>query len=407
MQKLLIIGYTWPEPKTTGAGVRMMQLIDGFLKNNFQITFASAAEKTQYSEDLNSHGILEQSIKLNDSTFDEFVKKLQPSVVVYDRFYTEEQFGWRVAEVCPNALRILDTEDLHFLRKSREQAIKQDKEIQLNLSEFAKRELASLYRCDLSLIISETEMTILTDQFKIEKSLLCYLPFLQENNSFDKDCFPGFDQRTHFIFIGNFRHQPNVDAVLELKKSIWPLISLQLPEAELHIYGAYASEQIKQLDKPGERFFIKGWVENADSKIKNARVMLAPLRFGAGLKGKLIQSMQCGTPSITTPIGAEGINGKFPWNGFIEGDTELFSEKACALYQNKLQWEESQNNGFQILEKRFDCLSFTENVFDKIQSTFLSLDKHRQNNFIGALLMHHTLQSSKYMSKWIEEKNKK
>lgn len=404
MQKLLIIGYTWPEPKTTGAGVRMMQLIDFFLKNDFQITFASAAEKSNYSEDLKPLGIQEKSIKLNDSTFDEFLKSLKPTLVLFDRFYTEEQFGWRVAEVCPDAMRILDTEDLHFLRRAREEALKKSKEVNLLLSEIAKREVASMFRCDLSLIISEAEIKIVTEQFKVDISLLVYLPFLPE--SIEPELLPGFQDRNHFIFLGNYKHQPNVDAVLELKNQIWPLISQQLPEAELHCYGAYASDQIKQFHKPSERFFVDGWTEDAEAKIKNARVMLVPLRFGAGLKGKLIQSMQFGTPSVTTSTGAEGINSELPWNGFVEDDVKLFAAKAVDLYSNQEIWQQSQSNGYEILSRRFNSFNFTSGFLDKLQASFWQLKTHRQNNFIGSLLMHHTAQSSKYLSKWIEEKNK-
>ncbi len=406
MQKLLIIGYVWPEPKTTGAGVRMMQLIHFFLNNNFKIKFASTAQKTEYSEDLNALGVSEKRIKLNESSFDIFIKEENPDAVLFDRFYTEEQFGWRVAKICKDAMRILDTEDLHFLRKSREEIIKRDIESNLLLSDIAKRELASIYRCDLSLIISEAEIEVLSKQFKIDKSLLFYLPFLAESSTSKKETLPCFEERNHFIFIGNYKHQPNVDAVLELKNKIWPLISEQLPEAELHIYGAYASDQIKQFHKPDERFFVKGWIEDAEDKIKNARVMLAPLRFGAGLKGKLIQSIACGTPSVTTSMGAEGINSELPWNGFIVDNTEIFATNAIDLYTHRALWEQSQNYGFEILSRRFNSLNFISSFFEKLQSTFRNLKIHRQNNFIGALLMHHSLQSSKYLSKWIEEKNK-
>lgn len=404
MQKLLIIGYTWPEPKTTGAGVRMMQLINFFLKNSFEITFASVAEKTNFSEDLKALGITESPIKLNDSSFDEFAKKLQPDVVLFDRFYTEEQFGWRVAEVCPNAMRILDTEDLHFLRKSREQKIKQDKEAPLILSEVAKRELASIYRCDFSLIISEVEMKLLQNKLKVDASLLHYLPFLDQINSKIRETRT-FEDRKDFIFIGNYKHQPNVDAVLELKNKIWPLISKNLPDAELHCFGTYASKQINQLHKPEERFFIKGWIEDIENTIENTRVMLAPLRFGAGLKRKLIEALQFGTPSITTRIGSEGVSDEKKWNGFILDDTVDFSEKAVQLYTDKSLWQKSQQKGFEILQS-FNSLNFEGEFLEKIFSIKNNLESHRNSNFTGALLMHHTLQSTKYMSKWIEEKNK-
>lgn len=404
MQNLLIIGYTWPEPKTTGAGVRMMQLIDAFLNNNFQITFASAAEKTSYSEDLNLFGIKKVSIKLNNSSFDDFVKQLNPDVLVFDRFYTEEQFGWRVLENCPNAIRILDTEDLHFLRLEREEALKNNRPVNYNKSTFAFREIASIYRCDLSLIISKVEMELLRKVFKLENTLLHYLPFLPARP--ESETLPDFQQRHHFIFIGNFKHKPNVDAVVELKKSIWPVISKALPVTELHCYGAYANEHIKQFHNPGERFFINGWVEDASEVIKNARVMLAPLRFGAGLKRKLVDAMQCGTPFTTSSVGIEGISKSDECSSLLADEVSAFSEIAIQLYSDSHFWKKAQVTGFEVLQNNFLFHSFEKEFFQKLNEIKDNLNFHRSNNFIGAMLMHHTTQSTKYLSKWIEEKNK-
>ena len=115
-QQLLIIGTVWPEPRSSAAGARMMQLIQFFKKEGAEITFACSASNLEYSENLDRLDIKTKQIKINDSGFDTFIKELKPSVVLFDRFMTEEQFGWRVAEHCPDALRILDTEDLHSLR---------------------------------------------------------------------------------------------------------------------------------------------------------------------------------------------------------------------------------------------------------------------------------------------------
>src|SRR5690606_21664080 len=112
MQKhLVIIGTVWPEPNSTAAGSRMLQLIDLLQKQNFKITFLCSAAKTNFSFDLEQLNIATNSIELNSESFNEQIAFLQPDVVLYDRFMTEEQYGWRVKEVCPNAVTILDTED--------------------------------------------------------------------------------------------------------------------------------------------------------------------------------------------------------------------------------------------------------------------------------------------------------
>ncbi|WP_179339570.1 glycosyltransferase [Winogradskyella ludwigii] len=407
-KKLLVIGFVWPEPKSSAAGSRMLQLITQFQYQGYEVTFCSAAKTSDNTFDLNSINVTTKSIVLNDSSFDAFVQELRPDVVLFDRFMSEEQYGWRVAEQCPNTLRVLDTEDFHGLRKAREEALKQNEEVTLMHLQNAitKREIASIYRCDLSIMISQAEIDILTNQFKIDKSLLYYLPFLLEPISEDHiQELPTFEARQHFITIGNFLHAPNYDAILYLRQSIWPLIKKQLPKAELHIYGAYESQKVLQLNNKKEGFLIKGFAEDVNIVMQNAKVCFASLRFGAGLKGKLVDAMQNGTPCVMTSIASEGMFGEFEENGFIEDNPEDFAKKAILLYNNSDIWKHKQQAGFEVLNQRFNRLDFEEAFLTHIKSLRINLDQHRQYNFIGLLLMHQTMQSTKYMSKWIEAKN--
>jgi len=407
-KKILIIGFVWPEPKSSAAGSRMLQLIAQFQKQGYEVTFCSAAKTSANTFDLSRINVEIKPILLNDSSFDAFVRALNPNIVLFDRFMTEEQYGWRVLEQCPNALRILDTEDFHGLRKAREVALKQNKAVGLEhlQNDTTKREIASIYRCDLSLMISEVEIEILTQQFKIDKSLLYYLPFLLDPISkVEINQLPTFEERQHFITIGNFIHAPNYDAVLYLKQTIWPLIRKQLPKAELHIYGAYASQKVTQLNKPKEGFFIKGFAEDVNEVMQKARVCLASLRFGAGLKGKLIDAMKNGTPCVMTSIAAEGMFGDLDENGFIVDRPDAFAERAIDLYSNSEIWHTKQQNGFTILNQRFNKENLEEGLKSKIETLSINISGHRENNFIGQLFMHQSMQSTKYMSKWIEAKN--
>ena len=124
-QQVLIIGFVWPEPSSSAAGGRMVQLISIFKEHRFDVTFASPAMDSDYMIDLDSLGVTKKSIALNCSSFDVYVKELNPAVVLFDRFMVEEQFGWRVQQECPQAFTVLDTEDLHFLRKARQKAVKE------------------------------------------------------------------------------------------------------------------------------------------------------------------------------------------------------------------------------------------------------------------------------------------
>ncbi|MGC6430945.1 MAG: glycosyltransferase [Jejuia sp.] len=408
-KKLLVIGYVWPEPKSSAAGSRMLQLLDAFISYGYQITFASPCAKTENAFDLDTMRVDQESIELNHPSFDVFLQDLNPEVVLFDRFMMEEQFGWRVAEQCPNAVRILDTEDLHFLRKGRHQAYKDGKPFDKSylFNDLAKREIASIYRCDLSLIISQAEMELLKNDFKIDESLLLYLPFMLEEiseNEFSN--LPNFEERDHFVTIGNFLHEPNYNAVLYLKEVIWPLIRSELPNAELHIYGAYSSEKVNQLHNEKQGFLIKGFAEDVNEIMQNAKVCLAPIRFGAGLKGKLIDAMRNRTPAVTTTIGAEGIEDMMKVSGAIVDNPNDFASQAIQLYQDKSVWFEKSNRILKIVNQFFIKTEYQQVFISRLKSISSNLELKRMGNFTGQILMHHSLKSTKYLSKWIEEKNK-
>lgn len=404
MNQLVIIGSVWPEPQSTAAGSRMLQLISLFQEQGYEVTFMCSASRSDYSYDLTKISVHPQSILLNDARFDSEIVKINPSIVVFDRFMTEEQYGWRVAEQCPNALRILDTEDLHFLRKAREIAYKQNRELVFEdyISDIFKREMAAIYRSDLTLIISEFEMELAITTFNIDPKLLYYMPFLSENAPLKT---PKFSERNHFVSIGNFLHEPNWQTVILLKK-YWPTIKKQLPNAQLHVYGSYVTEKAKQLHNEKEGFLIQGRAEEVASLFLNAKVLLAPIPYGAGLKGKLFEAMQFGLPSVTTLMGAEGMRGAFDWNGAVTTNETAFTERAVRLYSDESLWKKAQENGFTILEHRFKKALFASDFKNKITQCLQNLVANRQTNFWGQILQHHSLQSTKYMSKWIEAKNK-
>ncbi len=402
---VLIIGAQWPEPQASAAGQRMLQLVKAFTRASYTITFACVADLPENNA-LPAY-VSTCQIELNNPSFDVFLKKLNPEMVLFDRFFMEEQFGWRVAQACPQALRVLDTEDLHFLRNAREEALKNKTEPDFN-SETTFREIAAMYRCDLSLIISKNEIELLISHFHFPEQLLLYLPFMiDEINAAELSKLPKFKDRNGFIFIGNFKHLPNVDSVIHLVNELFPEIRKHLKNAELNIYGAYTSHKIKNLHNPKQGVFVRGWVNDANEVMQNARVCLAPLRFGAGQKGKLLEAMQNGTPSITTAIGAEGMCFNEPWGGHVTTSDAEFIEKAVLLYNNEQAWEIAQQNGFHILNTHFSFKKYASVFINRLEDVTQLISEHRASNFTGAMLQYHRLQATKYLSKWIEEKSKK
>lgn len=404
--KILILSTVWLEPNSTAAGSRMLQIIRLFQQQNWEIHYASTAADSPFAIDLQSIGVEQLHVKVNDNAFDSFIKDFKPDMVIFDRFMVEEQFGWRVAKYAPNVLRILDTEDLHCLRYARQLAVQENRAFKKEdlKSDSAIREIAAILRSDLSLMISSFEMELLQRVFNVAAELLHYLPFMVDADK--KLILKSFTDRQHFVSIGNFHHASNLDSVKYLKAEIWPLIRKQMPKAELYVYGAYPTQQVLEMNDPKNGFIVKGRAEEAFDVIGNAKVLLAPLRFGAGLKGKLLDAMQCGTPSVTTSIGAEAMRGESPWNGFVTDDASEFANKAVELYEDETQWTEAQQHGFTILKESFDSELYSDVFIERLKTIQKNLIQHRNSNFMGQLLQQHTMRSTEYMSKWIEAKNR-
>ena len=140
--------------------------------------------------------------------------------------------------------------------------------------------------------------------------------------------------------------------------------------------------------------------------LQHYRVLLAPLRFGAGLKGKLLDAMLTGTPNVTTTIGAEGMKGYADWPGSIEDDPQTFIESAIYLYQQEAAWNKASSLTVGLVDERFRRSIFKEPFLNKMMDLKRDLSAHRIKNFTGQMLSHHMLASTRYMGKWIEEKNK-
>lgn len=409
VKNILILGLVWAEPQSTGASKRIMEHIALFQAQHWDITFACPAAKNQASDTLETLGIHTQEVALNCSSFDNFIAELKPNIVMFDRFMMEEQFGWRVANVCPNALKVLETIDLHCLREARHQAFKTKQAFHLDMlhNDIALREIAAIYRSDLSIIISDYEHQLLQSHFNIDPSLLHLCLFMLEIPDTN---IPSFEQRQHFMTIGNFRHAPNWDAVLWLKQEVWGLIRAQLPQAELHIYGAYTPPKATALHDPKQGFLIKDKADSVQDVMQAARICLAPLRFGAGIKTKLADAMLFGTPSVTTNIGAEGMilehnEGGLDWAGSIADNAQSFADAAVALYQDKQAWQSAQNNGYNIVNTLFNNENNQQALLARILDAKAHLEVNRQKNFMGLMLNHHHHRSTEFMSRWIEAKN--
>lgn len=402
---VLLIAKNWPEPNSTAAGRRTLDLLDLLADAGFSIHIASAAEPTPFQADFAALHYETHSITINSQTFDEWVKAFNPALVIYDRFVMEEQFGWRVREQCPQAVTLIDTSDLHCLRVAREQAFK--KNLPLNIfNDIAIREISAISRCDFTLMISKVEIEILINEFKISANKCLYLPFLVEQ--LPQTSQLAFEDRQHVIMIGGFKHEPNRDATRWLRETLWPAMQPLLPKAtEMHVYGAYADHAMNQLNAPQKGFYIKGRADNAMATVEKYRLNLAPLRFGAGQKGKILEGWLTGTPTITTPVGAESMMGSAPLAYPLTDQPEEYAQLVAHYYHDAVMWKHLQEDGYQRIQDNFLSVDHISKFLDPIIKAIDGLETHRANDFWQSLMWQNQLGAMKYMSRWIEAKNKK
>jgi hypothetical protein len=411
--KVLWIALVWPEPGSSAAGFRTMQLLNALCNAGYDVEVCSPCKPNHHQERLEKLGIKTASYKPNDSSFDKYVKELDPRIVFFDRFMAEEQFGWRVKEQVPLALRVLDTVDLHSLRRARHKKIAEFASLndfavdEVDLaSNDAIREISSIFRSDLSLIISDAELALLKSYYKISAELL-------ELNRFHYTApvkSRSFEERKHFVAIGNFNHEPNADSYRMLHAYLWNEIREQLADrgifdVELHIYGAYPTKEFTSLDNPETGFRVKGWATDAMQTLGQYRVNLAPLRFGAGIKGKVSDGWAVGTPCVGTEVAKEGMCQDLAFGGAIADNKEDFIKKAVSLYRDELRWSTARDNGLEIIKTLYNEEKSTQSFLIAIRNALVEREQRRLNNFVGQMLWHHQHRSTEFFSRWIEAKN--
>lgn len=425
---VLFVGFVWPEPTSSAAGQNITSYMSSCLDMQWQVSFCSAAEQTERTHNLKNMGIDTFSVKLNCTSFNNHLLNIRPDIVVFDRFLSFEQFAWRVKESCPNAMLVLDAEDLHCLREARHTLAKQkvkdgtqDEFMQSKdilkpnhlaflYNDITLRELACVYQSDFTLVLSSVEKELLQNHFNVPHNQVCHLPFMlpaygpsTSLNNHD------FEQKKDFVFIGNFRHAPNYHATKILREQCWPqiqnILKATYPDISCHVYGAYMSPKAKQLENKKMGFLLHGYANSQFEVISKARVMLAPISFGAGVKGKLLDAMQCATPSVTTPIGSEGIS-ELPWPGTVASSIDSFVSAAIDLYTNQSAWEISNKRAQKILNFEYNTKHNSQKFGKYLSEKFSHFVEDRKTNFAQKLMSHHQFQTSKYMSQWIEAKNK-
>jgi GT2 family glycosyltransferase/glycosyltransferase involved in cell wall biosynthesis len=237
-----------------------------------------------------------------------------------------------IRKLCINAKIIFNTVDLHFLRLEREAALFKNKEIAIEAADYKKIEFDIFDKADISTVISSFEYEILKN---LKESLsIFHLPYSRGVSKNIKN----FENRTGVIFVGSFNHPPNKDAIKYFVNEIWPIVIAEDKNAVLHIVGSDCTDDIRQL--ASKNIVVHGYVEDLAFILQTVKVNIVPLRYGAGIKGKLGGAMAAGLPSVSTIIGAEGMSIKDNSSGVLIAKTEHeFAESILLLLNDKLTWE--------------------------------------------------------------------
>lgn len=277
------------------------------------------------------------------------------------------------------------------------------------------RELAAVHRSDLVLVCSPHELRLLRDEYGVASHKLVLAPFftsslLHNNNAQDK---MNSDPR-HVVFLGGFRHAPNVDAVLYLYREVWPALRAALcrPDVELHVYGAYHQHLQKYgIPRSKDGFVLKGFAKSLRTAFRDAHVMLCPLRYGAGIKGKIVDAWRHSVPVVTTDVGAEGMTpvdvgddaGMLTANdtaSLVSAVVELYKDGASDARRKYV------DNGHVLLKQLYDPTRNLNRLDSAVKNALSDLPERRKCDYTASLLWHQNARSTEYFSKWIELKEK-
>jgi glycosyltransferase involved in cell wall biosynthesis len=246
--------------------------------------------------------------------------------VFFEFFTTAERALARVRIRRPDLPVVVDTVDVHFVRELRALKYLQPSWLARRRAERTKKRELQVYQgTDLIVTVTENDRTEILRE--LPEARVTVVPLIHEA----QDTVPGFHERRRnsLLFVGGFSHSPNVDAVLFFCRDVLPHVKRALPDVEVTIVGDQPPEAITQLGR--DDVVIAGWVPELSSLLDSHRVSIAPLRFGAGMKGKIAEAMAAGLPVVTTSIGAEGMDLEHGETALIADSAEAFAEAVVQL----------------------------------------------------------------------------
>ena len=353
---ILVIDIIVPEYDRDSGSRRLYHIIEIMLKRNFNVFLMADTKeyrfKNDYCQAYRDLGVIVYSPSLDENNKlidrEKFIEIISPNIEfawlhrpdIFAKFYG-------IIKKHSNAKLIFDMVDFHYLRLKREWNRSKNPALKLEMNTYLKMELHNAEMADVVVPITEEDRQELLPLLhkKTETAIVGNIhQFKNENSGFKK-----FDHRKNLLFIGSFLHTPNLDAVRYLHDEILPLLLEKIPSLKIEIIGSYAPQDILNLHS--ENFQVLGFVEDISEYFNNAKLFVAPLAFGAGIKGKIGQSLEFGLPLVTTEIGAEGFDFS-PNKEFMVASIDnptVFADKIIDLYTNETLWNEVSTNSEKIL----------------------------------------------------------
>jgi len=328
----------------------MMEIMRGILQRGHHVSLLpdNMAVFEPYLQDLQSIGI-EVGYPPYYHSVAEYLEQhgQEFKLVIISRADVADRHMATVRCHAPQAQVVFDTVDLHFLREERQAHLDQNPALHAAVARRKEQELRLAREADLTLVVSPIEKDVLEKECHNEidvRIMPTIYPAAVTNP-------PGFEGRKDLVFIGGFDHAPNIDAVLYFAREIFPRVRERIPGVVFQVIGPDPISEIRQLASPSIQ--ILGFVADVKPIFDRARVSVAPIRFGAGVKGKVNQSMSLGVPTVVTSIAAEGMYLIHEGNAMIADDPDRFADAVVRLCTSRELWERVSTNGLHSLKEHF------------------------------------------------------
>jgi O-antigen biosynthesis protein len=366
-ERVLVIDHYVPTYDKDSGSLRMFNMLGILVELGHKVTFIGddLMRTEPYTQELQQKGI-EVVYVPHILSVGNYIKMFGKyfSVVILSRPHIAIKYIDTVKISNPTARIIYDTVDLVFLRESRRAKIENSKKTFEEAEEIKRTELYVAQKSDITFVVSHEEKAVLlkeNDSLNIE--------IVSNIHRITKPQTP-FSGRKDILFIGGFDHTPNTDAVVFFVNEIFPLIKLRLPDLRVYIVGNNPTKQVVGL-RSGD-VIVTGYVSDLIPYFEKCKVFVAPLRYGAGVKGKINQSMSYGLPVVTTLIGAEGIGLVDGVDALIADDPEDFAKKVAMVHENEELWNKLSINSMENIRTNFS----PEIAKEKLRTIFEILPNH-------------------------------